>query len=290
MKILKNILALILLLSMIISMVSCHKETPNETNDNEYTVTVKNPLGKSLAGVRLLIHEDGGADFNVCMEPLTTDIDGTVTLTLDPSKSYSIGLMGYPDAYVAKSGNSRAERYAVDSKNVEIVLDINEYYAPSRYDLGDFMPNFTLTDYSANTYNLYDILTDKKAVVLNFWYKECTWCIKEFPALNSAYNSYKIDLEVLAINDYDYSISGYESVIGVKLDMPVIGAKNDPVISASHFGQTTWPTTVVIDRYGVVSFVHSGAITSESDWGKLFEYFISDSYSGAPVNDINDIL
>lgn len=303
MKLLRKITIFLLLVSMIFNVVACVGKTPqtNEGNDNqtqdptmlEYTVTLLSPLGKPISGVTVLLHEDGGADYNVSSLPVVTGADGKVKFTLDSSKSYSVGLMGYSKLYVAKSGATRAERYVLDSTDVTVVLDTDDTYVPARYNLGDTMPNFTLTDIDGNSYELYELLKVKDAVVLNFWFYGCGPCKSEFPALNTAYNGYKNDLEVLAINDYPYEslnhVKNYEEDKGLTLDMPLFRAEYGSKVSMSRIDTIGYPTTMVIDRYGTISFIHAGAVTSVSKWQKLFAFFTADDYVPTVISSFDQL-
>ena len=232
---------------------------------------------------------DDGADYNICATPVTTDMNGKVSFNLDSSAEYSVGLSGYPAAYTAKSGLNRSERYAIDSQSVTITLDVAEDpKSPKTYSVGDFMVDYTIANVDGVEYNLYDMLSKKKAVVINFWFCGCGPCKSEFPALNSAYNSYKDSIEVLAVNDYPAANESAENVkqygITNGLDMPLFKTQYQSAVSISHFNTTGYPTTVIIDRYGMISYIDDGAITSVAKWEEIFNYFISDDYNGAPYN------
>ena len=286
MKLIKNVTILLLIIATLFSAVSCKGKNQGPTR-RECTVTVKNPLGLPLSGVTVYLHLDNGSDYNICTEPLTTDSNGKVTFTVDTGYDYSVELYGYPKAYLAKSGFSRAERYALDSDSLEIILGLSDK-TPERYAVGDFASDFTVTDIDGVSYNLYDLLAQKRAVFLNFWYCGCGPCRSEFPALNAAYNTYKDSVELLAVND---NFGAGESEDAVRefgqtygLDMPLFKTQYGSSVSVSRFGTGAYPTTVVIDRYGRISMLHVGAITSEAEWNAIFEYYLSDTYNGIPYN------
>ena len=317
MKILKKILTLLLIASLTLGAVSCEKDPPetpdgnsggenNGTTDTgngavdntpeyaDYTVTILNVLGQPISGVNVFVHEDGAADYNVCTAPAQTDSDGKVTFNLNTDKVYSVGFVGVPEMYVAKSGNDRANRYPLDTADTTVVLENDPDYIPAMYNLGDTMPNFTLTDINGNTYELYDMLKEKKAVVLNFWFYGCGPCQSEFPALNTAYNSYKDKLELLAINDYPSDslskVKNYAKDKGLTLDMPLFKCAYGSRISLSRIESIGYPTTVVIDRYGKICLIHVGAESSVTKWNKLFAYFTAEDYTSSVLAGFNDIL
>ena len=296
MKLIKNAIVLLLIISTLFSLASCssEKKDNNDANDKtgefkSYEITVKNPLGKPISGVTVFLHLDGGSDYNICATPVTTDFNGKASFNLDSTEQYSVGLSGYPAAYTAKSGANRNERYALDSENVTITLDLaTNPTSPKKYSVGDYMVDFTISDVNGVEYNLYDVLSNKRAVVLNFWFCGCGPCQSEFPALNSAYNSFSDSLEVFAVNDYPASNESAEHVksygITNGLDMPLFKTEYGSAVSISHFNTTGYPTTVIIDRYGMISYVDSGAIVNPAEWKEIFNYFTSDDYNGKPYN------
>lgn len=259
----------------------------------EYTVTVLSPLGVPVPDVTVSVHLDNGSDYNVCTQPVTTDINGRAVFNLEIGKAYSAGITGYPSVFSAKSGNNRAERYALEITGTIITLDTNNSAKPSSYDLGDFMANFTVTDIDGNSYELYELLKTKKAVVLNFWFYNCGYCVLEFPALNAAYNANRDTVEVLAVNDVDGSgkVNSFAADKGLTLDMPVVHTSSTSAVSNDRFEtRGYYPATVIINCYGQIAYVHSGAITSADTWDTLFDYFTSDTYDGSLLENINDIL
>jgi len=50
-----------------------------------------------------------------------------------------------------------------------------------------------------------------------------------------------------------------------------------------------FPTTVVIDRTGTISFMHTGYIDSTETFMDIFEFFISEDYTPTVVKNISDI-
>jgi thiol-disulfide isomerase/thioredoxin len=251
------------------------------------------PTGEPLSGVSVFVHEDGGADYNVCTAPKSTDEDGKAVFSLEVGKLYSVSVIGFAPIYTAKPGKTREDRYVIEGTETLVRLGANENYVPPRFRLGDTMVNFTLTDIDGNEYELYDLLETKKAVILNFWLYGCGPCRMEFPSLNSAYNNYKDDIEVLAINDHpDESlghVKSYEADAGLTLDMPLFRGQYGSRVSISRFGTDGYPTTVVIDRNGKICFIHAGAVTSTSKWNKLFAIFTADDYTTTIIDNINEV-
>ena len=143
------------------------------------------------------------------------------------------------------------------------------------YRLGDVMHDFAYTDASGNRHLLSDTLKSKRAVVLNFWYINCTYCNLEFPDLQETYNSYKGTAEVIALNHTDSApaIRDYQETNGYDFHMVY-----DTTNVTGKFDFSGYPTTVVVDRYGVVAYQYSGAI-AKSRWRSLFAMYTADNYT-----------
>ena len=269
--------------------------TTTPTGKTNYTIKVETVGGMPLEGVYIYVHK-GNADFSPVGFAQPTDANGTVTFELDTADDYSIQLYsGVPNGYTYLSGSTRAERYPMGTTGAKIVLGSKPIttggFAKS-YNLGDVMYDFTLTDVYGNTYNLSEMLKTKKAVMLNFWFVGCTYCEQEFPSLNAAYKRYSDKIEVLAINDhageYDSvdSVIAYPDNIGVDLQMPLFRIDpNSNSLLRSLFPYEGYPTTVIIDRYGVITMIEPGALIGENKWDRIFQHFTADDYDQKLITD-----
>ncbi len=64
-----------------------------------------------------------------------------------------------------------------------------------------------------------------------------------------------------------------------------------PASWANTFSVQGYPTTIMIDRYGVICVVESGAITSKRPWVSAFDHFTADDYKQMIcVNGIADLV
>ncbi len=157
----------------------------------------------------------------------------------------------------------------------------------SSYALGDFMGDYSVTDINGKTYTFSELLKTKKAIVLNFWYIDCIPCNMEFPYLQAAADTYSENVAVIAINpttDKEKAIKKYAQEN--KLTFPVV---KGPEAWITAFGIQAFPATVVIDRYGVVSFYHVGTITQDGVFEKLFKTFTARNYKQTIVKNLSDI-
>ena len=153
--------------------------------------------------------------------------------------------------------------------------------------LGDKMPELTVTTVHGETLLLSELLQSKKMVVLNFWFADCIWCIREFPVMEASYQQYREDVEILALNPYDASdhIAAFQQEHS--LSFPMASCSRD---LATAFGVSGYPTSVIIDREGTICLIHPGAITEKQVFDRLFETFTSDDYSSVLYNSISELF
>lgn len=172
-------------------------------------------------------------------------------------------------------------------KETEVQLLSEDELEGVTFKRGDVFADMSVTTPDGTTYKISELLKEKKAVVLNFWYINCGPCQMEFPYMQDAYETYKDDLEILAVNPYDgtdETVADFQKKFELTFPMAVIDEE-----WAQHLELQAYPTTVVIDRYGIVSFKHTGMITEVEEFNKLFEFFTADDYEQTVIRKISDI-
>ncbi len=161
----------------------------------------------------------------------------------------------------------------------DVELGVPPYQSPllqgdlSRQTLtvGDRMYDFTATDMDGNTVTLSERLRDKELVVLNFWFANCIYCQREFPAMNEFYAAHSDTVEMLALNpvDTDATIRSFCEA-NPDLTIPMLSV---PRSWADAFSVTGYPTTVVIDKEGTVRAIHVGAMTQVYQWENILNAY-----------------
>ena len=223
-----------------------------------------------------------------------TDENGYATFKNLPQKSTYV--VKFAEIYEGKNskvntflkGYSYADEYKIQPSGTVITL-VPGLQKPGHsgvtYQLGDQMHDFTVTDSDGKKQTLGEILKTKKAVILNFWFVNCSACVEEFPDIQTAYETvfdektgakYKDVIEVLALNnqgDTNRAIQQFKSDMGLTFPMAV-----DTEGVGRAFGFTNFPSTVIIDRYGMITVTHVGAVIGSSYWKKLFSLYSSDNY------------
>ena len=263
--------------------------TPPQSGKTVYTIQVKTVGGMPLTGVMVYVYKGE----SIAAMPAETDENGIAKFELTTYDGYTVRIDEVPEGYVVKSGDTAEERYPVSANGAVITLaskPLTEGGFKSLYEVGDIMYDFTFTDVNGNDYKLSELLKTKKMVMLNFWYVGCSNCAYEFPYINRAYNNFKDELEILAINDYPTDtvadVKGYPEYLGVDLAMPLIkGGNGQDDLTISNFDSSGWPTTVIIDRYGVVCMIEIGAVLGDSKWQNIFSHFTAEDYEQKLITD-----
>lgn len=287
MKRLRRILAFCLVFCMSISMFACRKQEPEPTAqtspDGNYTVTVSTEKGMPLAGIGVYIYTDKSLADLVWFAK--TDDAGQISFSDTSSGSYVAVLKDVPTGYVVE------EYYSITGADTQIRLPMElvdeDALAGIQVKLGDAMFDFTVTACDGTEYKLSELLEQKEAVVLNFWYVECSPCKAEFPSLQEAYEKYSDKIEILALNPVnadDEAIAAFQKELGLTFPMAQCSSSWESAMQL-----TGYPTTVVIDRYGVISFMHMGSVTDSETFEDIFAFFTAEDYEQTVVKDLEEI-
>lgn len=254
-----------------------------ESKIADFTVELKTEGLMPIEDVEIRVYKDSKLSDLVWAS--RTNDEGKISFSAEESKKYTAVVGDLPDGYECE------KTYTVSQKNTEIVLKTvligGDKLGDTQVSLGSVIPDFSVMAVDGKTYKISDLLKEKKAVVLNFWFLNCQPCKMEFPFLEQAYQEYKEDIEVLAINPLDGTVSEISKFASENsLSFPMAVGDTDFVKS---FNLNSYPTTVVIDRYGTVSMIHKGSITDKETFTKIFGYFVRDGYVQTTVRNISDI-
>lgn len=249
----------------------CQKQdssVPVDTTPVERTVTILSRSGAPVQQATVAIYGDSGLTDLVFAGK--TDDGGSFAYSAPETASYYAVLSGLPVGLAAD------ESYLL-SKDTEITLKMaaltDADMSTVTLSLGDAMPDFTVTDQGGNSYTLSELLQEKDAVVLNFWFMGCNPCKTEFPHLQAAYESYSDRVAVLALNCVDSDneeIAQFRKDNGYSFVMTKADAR-----WCKMFNITAFPLTVVIDRYGEIALMHTGAMDTQG-FTDIFEAYTAD--------------
>ena len=277
-KILALLLSMAMLLSMAAVMTSCGggatsgdaSSSADTTGEKAtYTVNIESMGGMPLSGVEVYVYiEDDLKQYG------QTNDNGTVSFEMEKGDNYSIELTGAPDGYHVE------ERYSFSGTVADIALKSSVITGDSRSNagslgLGDVMYDFSVTTPAGETVTLSEVLKEKDMVLLNFWYTTCTYCVAEFPFMEEAYQMYQDDVAVIAVDplDSDNDVANFQQNMGLTFPMATC-----PAAWSSVFGIQGYPTSVIIDRYGVITLIEVGGMTSLSPFLGIFDAMTGDDY------------
>ena len=298
-----SLISCILLLSMLLgAFAACNKKddeseettAPEETTqdniggnntDNagtlDYTVEVVSAGGLYLEGVKFEIYS--GNDLITYGE---IDSTGRKTVKLQAGVNYAIYLSNVPEGYEVKDSYSFVGTTAKIVLTSSVIEDSD--LSGVTYGLGSVMRDFTVTTTDGKVFNLATELEEKKCVMINFFYTTCSPCVEEFPYINAVANRYLDDVAVIAMDplpsENEDTVKAFKEMYNITLDM----AKTDTAL-ATAFGVNGFPTSVFIDRYGVVCLIEMGGMPSETPFTRAFDYFTHPQYVQKLFNSIGEL-
>ncbi len=293
-KLLSYLFVVVLALSMVVLMTACKDKSGEESGESgveesgptgTYTVSLKTAGGMAMSGIDVYIYADEA--LTDLKQYGTTNEAGQVSFDMAKNENYAISLSGIPKGYDVASS------YKFSGNAAEITLTSalisGEDLSGASLGLGDVMYDFTVTTPDGIDITLSEVLKEKDMVLLNFWYTTCTWCVTEFPLMEEAYQTYKEDIEIIALdpmNDGNVKIQNFQDTH--QLSFPMAEC---PTAWSQTFGISGYPTSIAIDRYGVICMVEAGAITSLRPFMCAFDHFIGDDYEQKLcVNGVADLV
>lgn len=312
MKSFHKMLALLLVLTMVLSMAGmmagCGKDPGTEDPDGStgssadtqatkpsgssktgtYSVKIQSVGGMDMEGISVYVYADSAktelVDFG------ETDAEGKVTFDMPIDSDYAIELQGVAEGYKVEDHYSFSGNAAQITLVSSLITDkeLSSVSAADPLVLGDVMYDFTVTTADGQSIKLSEVLEEKKVVLLNFWFSTCGPCANEFPYMDEAYQMYQEDAAVIAVDPLEDNtvVSTYQASMGLSFPMAAC-----PSVWSQAFAITGYPTSVIIDRYGVICLIEVGGITSLSPFTSIFEHFTAEDYSQKLCpNGVADIM
>ncbi len=264
------------------------KPDSNSGQTGVYNVSVETAGGMQMEGISVYIYTDAGktelVDFG------ETDASGSASFSLPLSGDYAVELQGVPEGYKLESAYSFSGNTAKITLTSSLITDkqLSEVSAANPLGLGDVMYDFTVTTPGGESVTLSEVLAEKKVVLLNFWFSTCGPCANEFPYLDEAYQMYQDVAAVIAVDPIEESntVAAYQASMGLSFPMAAC-----PAAWSQTFAISGYPTSIIIDRYGVICMIEVGGITNLSPFTSIFEHFTADDYKQALyANGVSDIM
>ena len=288
-KTMSLILAMVMLISMSAVMAGCGSEqTVEETvgggeSVRGYSVSVKSMGGMALEGIDIYVYADNTlADLVTYGE---TDAEGNVSFQMAENENYAIVVSGTPKGYEVAESYS----FSGNSANLKLKSSVikGENLAGASLGLGDIMYDFSVVTPAGETVTLSEMLEEKKMVLMNFWYTTCTYCVAEFPYMEEAYQQFIDDVGIIAVNPFEEgnAIESFQAQYGLSFPMA-----SCPSSWSATFGVSGYPTSIIIDQYGVICLVEAGGITNLRPFLCMFEHFTSDEYDQKLFTALSELV
>lgn len=294
----KRIISAILILSVVLCLAACVEnpgttgstKDPGTSKNQEVVQTVTVKTNGCALPQRVTVYVYDSVERNELIKFGPLDENGQFIFTDLPGDEYIAVLDG-----IKQEGYGLQEYYPLTGTETEIVLnggvvkDKNPLEQNKVYYVGDFMRDFTVTTSDGVEMTLSEILEEKKAVMLNFWYTNCGPCKTEFPHIQKAYEEFREDIEIIAMNSYGESnnaIANFKNNMGLTFPMAAVSEEWNRVIALSAY-----PTTLIIDRYGRICLRLNGiGDVGEGVFESIFAYFTADDYEQKILNSVQDLL
>lgn len=279
----KKILSLILAFSVLLGLWGCKgPEAPAETlppENKDYTVSIHTQGGMAMAEREVLVYDgDSLVAFG------QTDEEGLFTASLPEKDGYTVQLGSVP------AGFRYEESYSFTGTAADITLAsalrTDESLSDVSLKVGDVMVDFDLALPDGTTVTLSEVLAEKDVALVNFWYSSCGPCANEFPYIQAAYEAFP-DAAVIALDPLEdnNTVATYQATMGLTFPMAAC-----PAAWSNTFNLSGYPTSIVVDRYGVICLMEVGAVTSQRPFTKLFEHFTADNYEQKLFGSLSELV
>ena len=264
----------------------------------EYKVYVSTLGGMKLEGISVYIYTD--SSMTELQEAGETDAEGFVSFAMPISSTYHVEIQGLPEGYIVEASYP----FVDDVANIQVASALITDKTMSDFigilNLGDVMYDFTVMAAGyinaegerVDSYEikLSDVLAEKDMVLLNFWYSSCGPCVNEFPYMDKAYQDYMDKAAVIALNPMEdlQTVENFKGSMGLTIDMAASSIWPTSFNTGENQG---YPTSVVIDRYGVICLIEVGGMPSQTPFVSMFEHFTAEDYEQKLCpNGVDDII
>ena len=149
--------------------------------------------------------------------------------------------------------------------------------------VGETLADFSVKTIDGETFSLAAALQEKELVLINLWATWCGPCESEFPFMQQAYEQYADKVAIIALsvepNDTPEVLTAYAESHGLTFSIGSVGSTG----LDDTFATVGIPTTIVVDRYGVIGYIGIGAMGSVGDFRSLFDHFTGEDYTETDI-------
>ncbi len=291
----KNLLravSVLLMAALCFSLAACNGSgKPGETGgptsaggtETTYQVEVLSEGGVALSDISVYIYAQESLQDLIAVA--NTDAAGKAGFTCQAGSGYVAVLGNVPAGYKTEAF------YPITGESTQIKLPtqlVEGDLSEASYKLGSVMQDFSFTDCTGTEYKLSQLLESKRAVVLHFFDLNTTASKMELPEWQEAYPEFADTAAVLAMSPGAVSnedIQAYVTEKGITFPMGQCDARWEAAMNL-----LTYPTTVVIDRYGMVALEHDAAFKNSTEIKDVLAFFTAEDYTQTAVENYEDIL
>lgn len=232
----------------------------------EYTITIKTLNNYRVNDVEVNIY-----DGTELIGKEVTDFTGIVEVEV-PNKELTVKLTNLP-----KGMYELEEGYKLDGKGGEVTFKLGskvieeEIPTNKKFKLGDIMYDCNFVDTTGKEYSLAETLKTKDLVLINFWGIFCGPCKMEFPNFNLGYEFFsdRVEYFVMSIDSRD-TVDRIEEFMEDNDIIFPMGRDLDNLYDHFNFGGYV-PATLLVNKYGYITFCEVGSLTSEDAFIELLE-------------------
>jgi len=202
----------------------------------------------------------------VQLDPVTrTVVHSTVLYFIGPDgkeraigefgiSSADTGIFSHTMAQMAADALAASERPSVAGPSV---------LTPSQSDvaIGARVPTFTLPLLRGRAGLLSSASLRGRYAVLNFWSSTCTACVREMPAIETAYRDLGARVAFVGIDVSDAGSAARAFASRLKVSYPLVSDASGAVTSAYQIPEL--PFTAILSPNGALKTLHPGAMTTE---------------------------
>ncbi len=148
---------------------------------------------------------------------------------------------------------------SLEDRNAGKAEDIPGVNLPESASIGTKAPDFELVNLEGRTIKLSELRG--KIVILNFWATWCEPCKLEMPFFEELHKKGMANLEILGINFDEPASRVEEFVKEYSVQFPIL---LDPGAEIQKlFRVRGYPTTLIVDKDGIIRYHHIGLITED---------------------------
>ena len=156
----------------------------------------------------------------------------------------------------------------------------------SHYRVGDPIADFTLTTWDGIEFNMLKALEEKDVVIIHFWAGWCGACEEEMILFRDIFAEYGDRVALIAVATTDDHTEKALRTYCTRRDITYLVAQDTAGLTDA-FSVRTLPSTMVVDKEGVLREVKQGALTGIEEFAALVEAYLAplDAADAIPVQE-----